>query len=470
VLAAAGCLAGGAPAGAATWDASALASHAMVYLDSPPPFKEAMFREAAASGATSIRVDIPVPAVVTGPSGERSWEQLDDVARLARLYRLEVVGLLYGTPWWLADCAGAQEDVEFYECPPSDVKAFARLAGEIARRMRGEIRIWQVLNEPNNRFVFSGDVHAYARVLIAVSASIRRAVPAARIVLGGLGGPQMQSWPAQLLAIPGTRRAFDIASVHLRGRLRVVVSAVGFWRRRLGQLGFHGPIWATEHGYPAERLYQWDGAFKDGEAGQARYLTRSLPALIGAGVDRVFVTLRDNRGGPWASEGLIGGTVGDPPSWDPVIRRKPAAAAVRRFALTLLARTPPGPSVAAPPRLAQAPAASLRSDRRSYAPGRVMTLAGTGFVPGQPVRLTFRVSTRRATRTLRAQEPATAGSDGTITARYRAPWLAARRSCQEALTVDAVTAAGDAAPAPFGAASLARLVVDLRRPARCHRG
>src|SRR5215207_3632366 len=268
-------LSGTGAARAATWDASAIASHAMLYLDSPPAFREAMFREAAASGATSIRVDVPIPAIVRSPDGERAWADLDDVMRLARKYDLQVVGLIYGTPWWLAKCPDRTEDLEYYECPPSRPRAFAKLAGEIARRTRGAIDVWQVLNEPNNRYVFAGGVRDYARVLIATSGAIRAVNPSARIVLGGLGGPRMQVWPAELLAIPGTRRAFDVASVHLRGRLKVVKSAVGFWRRRLDSLGFHGPIWATEHGYPTEPKYQWDRRFF-GVQGQARYLSRSL--------------------------------------------------------------------------------------------------------------------------------------------------------------------------------------------------
>src|SRR5688572_15533597 len=127
IIAAAISLSGPGTAGAATWDASAIASHAMLYLDSPPAFREAMFREAAASGATSIRVDVPIPAIVRGPSGERSWAELDDVARLARKYDIEVVGLIYGTPWWMAKCPDRTEDLDYYECPPrpSRTRAFA---------------------------------------------------------------------------------------------------------------------------------------------------------------------------------------------------------------------------------------------------------------------------------------------------------------------------------------------------------
>lgn len=440
-------LAGAGAARAATWDASAIGSHPMLYLDSPPAFKEAMFREAAASGATSIRVDVFIPFIVLGSLGERSWSELDDLGRLARRYRLQVVGLLYGTPWWLAKCSAGVPSAESYRCPPRSAEAYARLVGEIARRERGVIDVWQVLNEPNNRFVFSGDVRDYARVLIAVSREIRRANPAARIVLGGLGGPQMQTWPARLLAIPGTRGAFDIASVHLRGRLRVVVGAVAFWRRRLDSLGFRGPIWVTEHGYPADPAYQWDERFQ-GELGQARYLSRSLPALIGAGVDRIFVTLRDNRGGTWASEGLIGG-VNDPPSGDPQVRRKPADAAVRKFAMTLLMRAPPLRGLAPPPLFAQALAGQLRADRRCYAPGGVMALTGTGFVPGRQVQLRFLLaSRRRGALRLSARAPVTAAPAGTFAAKYRAPALATRTDRRETLTVEADPITGSAAPHP----------------------
>jgi hypothetical protein len=359
-----------------------------------------------------------------------------------------VVGLIYGTPWWLARCPDRTEDLDYYECPPrpGGVREFARYAREIAKRTRGTIDIWQVLNEPNNRYVFAGDVHDYARILKAFSRNIRRVNPRARIVLGGLGGPQMQAWPARLLAIPGTRRALDVVSVHLRGRLKVVRSAVSFWRQRLDSLGFRGPIWATEHGYPTDPRFQWDRRYQ-GTQGQARYLRRSLPALIGAGIDRVFVTLRDNRGGPWATEGLIGGTVFDPPSAAPQVERKPALAAVRRFAMSLLQEVRAG-GLPEPPSLAGAPAGRLVTPRRCYRPGRVMNIAGSGFAPRRPVRLAFTVSGTR-TRRFVARAAVTPDAAGRFVARYRAP--DAGRGA--ALTASATAATAEDAAAPFTAAA-----------------
>jgi hypothetical protein len=112
-----------------------------------------------------------------------------------------------------------------------------------------------------------------------------------------------------------------------------VVAGVPKWRRRLAAGGFHGPVWVTEHGYPAETKYQWDPDYRGGAGAQARYLAASLPRLLRRAA-RVFVTLRDSRGGPWASEGLLTGSVLDPPQPDPVVVRRPAASVFQRLAVT----------------------------------------------------------------------------------------------------------------------------------------
>ena len=59
----------------------------------------------------------------------------------------------------------------------------------------------------------------------------------------------------------------------------------------------------------------------------------TLPRLLER-AQRVFVTLRDSRGGPWASEGLLTGSVLDPPRPDPNVIRRPAARVFQRLAVT----------------------------------------------------------------------------------------------------------------------------------------
>jgi hypothetical protein len=137
----------------------------------------------------------------------------------------------------------------------------------------------------------------------------------------------------RLLRRPCVRGSFDVAALSLRGSVRSVVAGARKLRRALAAGGFHGPAWVTEHGYPADTRYQWDPDYRGGAAAQARYLAASLPRLL-ARAGRVFVTLRDSRGGPWASEGLLTGTVLDPPQADPTVIRRPAANVFRRLAST----------------------------------------------------------------------------------------------------------------------------------------
>ena len=93
--------------------------HSMVYANAPSSFKEAMFREAAAVGASSVRVDVSVGAIAMSGT-ERNWGSLDEYLALARRYRLQVVGVLVGTPWWLAKCPPGTLD--YYKCPVTDAQ------------------------------------------------------------------------------------------------------------------------------------------------------------------------------------------------------------------------------------------------------------------------------------------------------------------------------------------------------------
>jgi hypothetical protein len=114
-----------------------------------------------------------------------------------------------------------------------------------------------------------------------------------------------------MLATPGAdaARKFDIAALHLRLRLRNELADLptylDAWRDLLAANGFRGPVWVTEHGYPADTAFQWDPAYRGGDAAQAAFLRESLPRLADAGAEQVFVTLRDNLWGEYLSEGLV---------------------------------------------------------------------------------------------------------------------------------------------------------------------
>jgi hypothetical protein len=309
--------------------AGSLAAHGMIYLDSPPSFKEAMFAQAADLGASAIRVDVDVSEIVHGDA--RDWTGLDEDVALARKYHLGVLGVLLGTPADLQRCDASVPAFFRFRCPATDEDRYAGYVGEIVRRAGSAIGSWQVLSEPDNPLMFHGSLDDYARRLVASSGAIRAG--GGRVVLADLASEDRLAYLGRLLKRPGVSGSFDVAAMSLRGSVRSVVAGARKWRRALAAGGFRGPVWVTEHGYPADTRYQWDPDYRGGAAAQARYLAASLPRLLEL-AQRVFVTLRDSRGGPWASEGLLTGSVLDPPQPDPVVVRRPAARVFQRLAVT----------------------------------------------------------------------------------------------------------------------------------------
>lgn len=305
-------------------------AHSMLYLDTPAPFKERMFREAARMHAGWIRLDVAMPAIVQ-PTGERDWRAFDDYVALARRYKLHVAAVLLGTPFWAADCAPGTPLPDTYRCPASDPAQWASYAAEIAARGRGTIDTWEIINEPDASLNFTGTAHDYAALLSATYGAIKRANPEASVLIGGVRAPHSSAWLSDVLADLHGQRAFDVANIHVRGRERSLAGVVRDFRKIFRRAGFAGPLWVTEHGYPSATRWQWDPSFRGGAHAQSTYLARSVPALLRSGVDKVFVTLRDNLHGKYSSEGLLGGRVADSAVASPHVHRKLAAGLFERL-------------------------------------------------------------------------------------------------------------------------------------------
>jgi hypothetical protein len=295
-----------------------VSAHAMVHTCcTPPAMKERIFAEAKAMGARFIRVDVELAGIFAGgghSEDDPDWSRLDAVLELSRRHELPVLGILLRPP-------GA--------APWNEPQAFGRLAAAVAAHARDTVTHWEILNEPDGAWAFEGTPEQYAHVLRAAYDAIGVGVPEAAVAMGGLMTPQDPAWLDRMLATPGADavHAFDIANLHLRGSERALPGVMTAWRDRLAGHGFSGPVWVTEHGYPGDTAFQADPAFRGGEAAQAAFLTESVLSLGEAGAAEVFVTLRDNLDGGFASEGVV--DIEDHAPF--AVRRKPSFAAVRRL-------------------------------------------------------------------------------------------------------------------------------------------
>ena len=287
-----------------------VSSHAMVHTCcTPAAMKERIFAEASASSAEFIRVDVELGGIFGSEGSRPNWRAVDGIVELAERHDLEVLGVILGMPDWMSTCP--ERGAEAALCPARDPADFGRLAAEVAAYARASIRHWEILNEPDARWAFKGTAEDYARMLSTAYDAIHARVPEAQVVLGGVERPREHEWTERMLATPGADAGhkFDIAALHLRLRLRNVLADLPAYLRSYRELlaarGFRGPVWVTEHGYPADPAFQWDPAYRGGDAAQAAFLRDSIPALTAAGADQVFVTLRDNLWGEYLSEGLV---------------------------------------------------------------------------------------------------------------------------------------------------------------------
>jgi hypothetical protein len=295
--------------------AAPVSAHAMVHtccMDSS--MKSRIFSEASALGAAYVRVDVELDAIFEGPSGQElatpAWDRLDGVIQLSKDHRLPVLAILLA--------------------PAGDADEFGARAGMVAEHAADTIHYWEILNEPDADWAFDGTAEEYAAMLSAAYDGIKARAPDAQVVLGGLQRPDQPSWLERVFATPGADalHKFDVANIHLRGPVDPVVRRYVEFRSWLAGSGFNGPVWVTEHGYPADPAFQIDPAYAAGDASQAAYLTQTLVGLGEAGAEQVFVTLRDNLEGAYASEGLVHI---DEATANATTRR-PAFAAVRRLA------------------------------------------------------------------------------------------------------------------------------------------
>lgn len=367
-------------AGGAAAAVSPIGAHSMLQLDDPPSFMRAMFAAAAGMGASTIRLDVAPALVFPDSTSDPDFSGLDEVMALAGQYRLRVVADLMTMPPQLADCPPSTPPSDAARCATDHLQAYGSLIRQIVAHADPVINDWEIWNEPDSGQFFHGSPSQYAWMLRTAHDAIKQVDPQAQVLLGGISSTAGSVWLAEVLAVPGAdaAHAFDIANVHERARLDGLAGDIRAWQAMLAGAGFTGPLWITEHGYPSDPAFQYDPGFATGPASQAAYLAASLPTLLDAGAAEVFVTERDNLGGQFASEGVLGGNVADPPVTDPQVIEKPAVAAVRTAAGCYVAI---GRDCASASPLASPAALALPPARRGSASQAMVTVSDPGSEP-----------------------------------------------------------------------------------------
>ncbi len=122
----------------------------------------------AAQGVTAVRLPLTWGRVEPAP-GRFAWAAHDAAVRAARANGLEVTLVLGPVAPWAVDPAwGLSPDVACFSIPKSR-NLWERYVREAATRYRGQVRTWQIREQPNARN-FRGSVPEYFDLLASAGA------------------------------------------------------------------------------------------------------------------------------------------------------------------------------------------------------------------------------------------------------------------------------------------------------------
>lgn len=220
------------------------------------------------------------------------------------------------------------------------------------------VRAWEIWNEPDLTFFWSGSAADYARLLKVATIAARQADPQARILFGGLAIFEKPNWLREVLTAlqgdpdPDLRDAFgwyfDVLPIHSYSYAWQTFRYLHQAKATLGEFGLSKEMWVNESGLPVWDDYPgptWDpnSIYRGTKEEQAAYVVQSAAYALWLGARVVFhFMLHDDCGnGPESHDAF--GLYRNPnpaPCFPSDAGARPAAAAYRLVATHLRGATP----------------------------------------------------------------------------------------------------------------------------------
>ncbi|MHA6617950.1 hypothetical protein [Pseudonocardia sp. DLS-67] len=202
-------------------------------------------------GARLVRVYV-YWSQVEPARGRYDWRIVDDI--LAQLDGDEDawITVCSSSPW------ATRTPTDFQPPSPAvDDEAYSAFVTALVARCSGRIRYWQCNNEPSNTgLLWAGTAAEYVHQLELFAAAVRRADPAASVVLGGCGYDVLSSPPGSpertffdQLAAAG-RDSFDLFDLHLYDDPAAIPEHVETARGFMLAHGYVKPVVVGEYNGP----------------------------------------------------------------------------------------------------------------------------------------------------------------------------------------------------------------------------
>lgn len=189
-----------------------------------------------------------------GTYDEKTLANLDDCVAQASRSTVKPLIVFQGSPVW---ANGGQN----WSTPPINPTDYARAISFLAERYngrdktRGEVRAWEIWNEPNNGRFWRGTAEQMAELTRQAYPAIKKANPKAYVLLPGMA--QNNGDYLDRLITAGAK--FDIVSTHFypdvsSGDPNMAIQKIGpeldYIVKVIKNHGLKSPVWVTEFGIP----------------------------------------------------------------------------------------------------------------------------------------------------------------------------------------------------------------------------
>jgi hypothetical protein len=239
-------------------------------------------------GAGLVRVYV-YWAQVEPRRGEFDWRVVDAVTGQLSDSDEVWVTVCSSSPW------GTRVPTDFQPPSPAmDDAAYERFVTALVERFAGRVRYWQCNNEPSNAgLTWAGSAEDYVHQLRIFTGAVRRAAPAARVVLGGCGYDMLSSpagSPPRALfetVVSEARDSFDLFSVHLYDDPYRIPEYVAMVRTLMRLRGYERPVVVGEYNGPT--LFDFPAA----SAALEQTMAAAFAAAQGSGGDAVPMSTAD---------------------------------------------------------------------------------------------------------------------------------------------------------------------------------
>ncbi len=249
------------------------------------------------------------PHFIGQPDDPDRWNKYDKMVQAYCKLTPHVQLILEGSPsWTVSDKDRLKSGGGRGQMTPPDNTLYADLVEDIVKKYADQVEDWEIWNEENITYFWTGTADEYAGLFKTLAPIIRRLDPTAKVIIGGHAGTvtaSLDPWVSAAVTNGLTKDA-DLFAFHAYAPNGAFDLPYGLFEGHLMNRGGEIEI------YPNEQGYEYD---KVGEIGQAHYNNLGLARLAANGVAKVTIF---HGGGDEHSYGVIDSKGKPRPSYEPI--------------------------------------------------------------------------------------------------------------------------------------------------------